>query len=116
MSILAPLLEGKGSLLIPGRGEVTAKKGVRFFATQNDANDATYSGRNKLPATLRARFLEAQVQDFLLEDVRQIYERRLERGGADLPPVAALMIAKVYSNLSKVRARPLTDEAWYSCC
>eukprot|EP00966_Prymnesium_polylepis_P101871 2359290-Prymnesium_polylepis.1 len=73
MSTLAPLLEGTRELSIPGRAPVRARPGFRFFATQNAAK---YAGRNKLPETLRSRFLEAQVQDFDDEEIELIFNRK----------------------------------------
>ena len=72
MSILAPLLEGQRSLLVPGKGPVEAQPGFRFFATQNPSAKQ-YAGRNKLPPSLRSRFLEAQVQDFDARDIFEIF-------------------------------------------
>ena len=76
LAVLAPILEKGGSLRVPGRGKVHPRPGFRFFATQNDAS---YKGRNKLPATLRARFLEAQVQDFSEQDIQEIFEKKLAK-------------------------------------
>ena len=78
MSVLGPLLEGKGSLLVqrgPGKDTVKAKPGFRFFATQNNAG---YAGRNKLPLTLRSRFIEVQVKDFAKNDIDQIFQLKVD--------------------------------------
>ena len=62
LSMLAPLLEGKRSLLNPSTGkEVTADPNFRFFATQNLS---TYANRNPLPTNIRSRFLEVHFSDF----------------------------------------------------
>ena len=101
MSVLGPLLEGKGSLLVqrgPGRDTVKAKPGFRFFATQNNAG---YAGRNKLPPTLRSRFIEVQVKDFAKNDIDQIFQRKVDPDYG-LEMEHAKPISVVYEALAKL--------------
>ncbi|KAL3933399.1 MAG: hypothetical protein SGPRY_000294, partial [Prymnesium sp.] len=97
MSMLSPLLEGQGSLRLEGEHEpVRTHPRFRFFATQNDSN---YAGRNKLPPTLRARFLEMQVHTFEMEDILEIWQSRIRAGSTLLKNAQAQLIAEVYSAL-----------------
>jgi MoxR-like ATPase len=79
MSMLAPLLEGKRVLQVPGRPAVVAHASFRFFATQNPAKDA---GRYRLPAALRSRFLEVAINDFTETDLAEVIKLRVD----DAPP------------------------------
>lgn len=75
MSILSPLLEGGRTILVPDSNEaVSAKEGFHFFATQNNAQD--YAGRNKLPPSLRSRFMEVEVEDFETDELQEILTNR----------------------------------------
>ena len=96
MSMLSPLLEGQGSLRLEGERTVTAHPAFRFFATQNDSN---YAGRNKLPPTLRARFLEMQVHAFEKKDIVEIWDHRIREQSTALTGEQSELIATVYSEL-----------------
>src|SRR5438067_1326487 len=62
MNVVAPLLEGRQSVIDPQTGNtIQAHPGFRFFATQNHA---IYADRNRLPVSLRNRFLEVQFSEF----------------------------------------------------
>ncbi|CAM9696438.1 unnamed protein product, partial [Ectocarpus fasciculatus] len=75
MSMLSPLLEGGRTILVPDSDEaVSAEDGFHFFATQNNAQD--YAGRNKLPPSLRSRFMEVEVEDFETKELQEILTRR----------------------------------------
>ena len=74
MSMLFPLLEGKGRIQVPGSDKVVvAAPTFRFFATQNDAK---YASRHALPVSLRNRFLEVQVDEFPESELPTIIFRR----------------------------------------
>jgi MoxR-like ATPase len=102
LSLLAPLLEGAGGgeLRVPGTGiAVRAHPDFVFIATQNDAR--TYAGRNRLPLTLRDRFVEVQVEDFGPELVDILEQRRgALQGGQPMPRFAAEALASVYHTLA----------------
>lgn len=75
MSMLSPLLEGSRTILVPdSNAAVSARDGFHFFATQNNAQD--YAGRNKLPPSLRSRFMEVEVEDFETEELQEILTKR----------------------------------------
>ncbi len=67
MSVLRPLLEGQQQVAVPGTDKVVqVAPGFRLFATQNHSS---YANRNKLPVSLRTRFVEVQVQDFTQDEL-----------------------------------------------
>ena len=78
MNMLFPLLEGKNIITIPSTGKtIIAKSGFQFFATQNDAS---YANRYQLPVSLRNRFLEIQFNEFPLNELAEIIQKRHEIG------------------------------------
>ncbi|GMH42205.1 hypothetical protein BSKO_10124 [Bryopsis sp. KO-2023] len=89
ISALAPVLEGCTSIDIPGASMcVQVHPDFRFFATQNDHRTA---GRNLLPINIRNRFLEVQIGDFPVGELREVIEKRfngLPEGDAMTPEVA----------------------------
>ena len=111
LNVLFPLLEGQGEIRVPGTSRVVvAHPRFRFFATQNDARN--YAGRHKLPTSLRSRFMEAQIGEFMAEELAEIILKRNEdsAGGfavaGDARPLSednARKIAKVYGGLRKAR-------------
>lgn len=63
LNFINPLLEGRDQLQIPGtRKPVQRHPDFRFFATQNDVS---LGGRNRLPDSMRNRFLEVPVAEFI---------------------------------------------------
>jgi MoxR-like ATPase len=110
MSMLAPLLEGSTSILIPGTNfSVAVHPNFRFFATQNDA--AKYQGRNQLPATLRSRLVEVQIEDFAPAKAKQpqtaeLYEilmkRQISPGETGMQPEVAAIMASVYELVNAI--------------
>ncbi|CAM9430054.1 unnamed protein product, partial [Ectocarpus sp. 6 AP-2014] len=104
MSMLSPLLEGGRTILVPDSNEaVSAKDGFHFFATQNNAQD--YAGRNKLPPSLRSRFMEVEVEDFETEELQEILTRRpveiRPRKTRTVSDNAARGLASVYDKLKR---------------
>ncbi|CAM9111349.1 unnamed protein product, partial [Ectocarpus sp. 13 AM-2016] len=104
MSMLSPLLEGGKTILVPDSNEaVSAKDGFHFFATQNNAQD--YAGRNKLPPSLRSRFMEVEVEDFETGELREILTRRpveiRPRITRTVSDNAARGLASVYDKLKR---------------
>jgi midasin len=82
MSLLLPLLEGRSSLSIPGTGKVIpVHPNFRFFAAQNASS---FSGRHRLPPSLRNRFMEIQVKDYSEEEMKEIIGKRREKN--EQPP------------------------------
>lgn len=99
MSMLSPLLEGKGRIQVPGSDKVVvAAPTFRFFATQNDAK---YASRHSLPVSLRNRFLEVQVDEFPKDELTNIIFKRKEanRKKPRLDTSACQSIAKAYYEL-----------------
>lgn len=119
MSMLGPLLEGASKMAIPGTPfEVMIDPNFRFFATQNDASK--YQGRNKLPATLRSRMIEVQVEDFVpaakgadpsSAELCQILARRKINdgvGATGIPIKVAEKLAYVYEQLRQSSGTRIT--------
>lgn len=96
--MLAPLLEGKRELAVPGAGMQVAHPGFRFFATQNPAKDA---GRFKLPPALRTRFVKVCVADFSEADLCTVIRRRIDDSPAGIPLATVPVIPGDASLLSK---------------
>lgn len=106
--MLAPLLEGKRELSVPGVGTQVAHPDFRFFATQNPAKDA---GRFKLPPALRTRFVKVCVADFSEADLCTVIQRRVDDSPPGVPlatapvtPSDAALLSKAYFKLPAASA------------
>ena len=112
MNMLVPILEGAKEFTIPGTDErIAIGDGFRFFATQNP--DGKYAGRNKLPPTLRSRFIEVQIGDFTIQELEEILLRRkgiIPNSVDRISSNARLKIAKALATVyTKVNALKFDD-------
>ena len=109
MNMLVPILEGAKEFTIPGTDErIVIGDGFRFFATQNP--DGKYAGRNKLPPTLRSRFIEVQIGDFTIQELEEILLRRkgiipgnVDRISVDTRQKIAKALATVYTKINALK-------------
>jgi AAA domain (dynein-related subfamily) len=95
LSQLAPILEGRTSIAVPGADEVVhAQPGFRIFATQNPAGS---TDRQKLPQSLRSRFVAAQFDQPTQDEVTAIL---MHRSDLKLPAAVAEQLAALFTALS----------------
>eukprot|EP00467_Chlorarachnion_reptans_P010801 CAMPEP_0114502740 /NCGR_PEP_ID=MMETSP0109-20121206/9264_1 /TAXON_ID=29199 /ORGANISM="Chlorarachnion reptans, Strain CCCM449" /LENGTH=7408 /DNA_ID=CAMNT_0001680699 /DNA_START=96 /DNA_END=22323 /DNA_ORIENTATION=+ len=97
MNMLAPILEGRNEVTVPGTSlKIHAHPDFRFFATQNSS---AYANRHKLPVFLRSRFVDIQFTEYPEDELGEIIStlRKSEKG---VQPIDR-RIAKFYTLANK---------------
>ena len=108
------LLDSNRELLLPATGEVVkAHPDFQLFGTQNPAGLGVYGGRKMLSKALSNRFLQLQLEELGLADLRLILMRRCK-----LPASRAEPMLKVFRDLQQRRANSsvsLLISRWRPC-
>ncbi|KAL8453352.1 hypothetical protein Emag_001907 [Eimeria magna] len=101
LEALNRLLDGNRELVLPTTGEVLkAHADFQLFGTQNPAGVGLYGGRKVLSKALANRFLQLQLEEFGLEDLRLILLSRCKLPASRVEPML-----KVFCDLQQRRAK-----------